>query len=248
MVQTVRLQKVIAQSGLASRRAAEQLIRQGRVAVNGTTVTELGVRVDPERDEVCVDARRLRLEEPKVYLLFHKPKGCVTTLKDPQGRQTVVDFVGNIDARVYPVGRLDYDAEGLLLLTNDGVLAHKLQHPRYGVSKVYEVKVAGHPGEDTLQQLRSGVKLEEGITGPAGVEVLRLLPRACWLRIVLHQGWNRQIKRMCAVVGHPVVKIKRVAYGPLTLGRLTVGAFRPLTAQEVRALQAAASAQMAEAR
>jgi 23S rRNA pseudouridine2605 synthase len=247
MAQTVRLQKVIAQSGLTSRRAAEQLIREGRVAVNGMTVTELGVRVDPECDEVSVDAQRLRLEEPKVYLLFHKPKGCVTTLSDPQGRKKVADFVGKINARVYPVGRLDYDAEGLLLLTNDGVLAHRLQHPRYGVPKVYEVKVAGHPGDDALQQLRTGVQLEEGKTAPAGVEVLRLLPRGCWLRIVLHQGWNRQIKRMCAVVGHPVVKIKRVAYGPLTLGRLTAGTFRPLTAKELRALQAAVPASMANA-
>jgi 23S rRNA pseudouridine2605 synthase len=237
MSEKIRLHKLIAQAGVASRRAAEKLIQEGRVAVNGKTVTELGVQVDPETEEVRVDGRQLQRREPKVYLLFYKPKKCVTTLSDPQGRRTIVDFVAEINARVFPVGRLDYDAEGLLLLTNDGALANHLQHPRYEVPKVYEVKVVGHPGEDALQRLRTGVELEEGKTAPAGVEVLGLLPRACWLRIVLRQGWNRQIKRMCLAVGHEVVKIKRVAYGPLTLGRLTPGSLRPLTAAEVRALQ-----------
>jgi 23S rRNA pseudouridine2605 synthase len=237
MSEKIRLHKLIAQAGVASRRAAEKLIQEGRVAVNGQTVTELGVQVDPETDEVRVDGRHLQRSELKVYLLFYKPKKCVTTLSDPQGRRTIVDFVAEINARVFPVGRLDYDAEGLLLLTNDGALANHLQHPRYEVPKVYEVKVVGHPGEGALQRLRTGVELEEGKTAPAGVEVLGLLPRACWLRIVLRQGWNRQIKRMCLAVGHEVVKIKRVAYGPLTLGRLTPGSLRPLTAAEVRALQ-----------
>jgi 23S rRNA pseudouridine2605 synthase len=237
MSEKIRLHKLIAQAGVASRRAAEKLIQEGRVAVNGQTVTELGVQVDPETDEVRVDGRHLQRSELKVYLLFYKPKKCVTTLSDPQGRRTIADFVAKINARVFPVGRLDYDAEGLLLLTNDGALANHLQHPRYEVPKVYEVKVVGHPGEGALQRLRTGVELEEGKTAPAGVEVLGLLPRACWLRIVLRQGWNRQIKRMCLAVGHEVVKIKRVAYGPLTLGRLTPGSLRPLTAAEVRALQ-----------
>jgi 23S rRNA pseudouridine2605 synthase len=217
----VRLQKVIAQAGLASRRAAEEMIRQGRVTVNGRVITELGHCVDPAR---------------KVYLLFYKPRQCVTTLRDPQGRRTVLDLIPPMGVRLFPVGRLDYDAEGLLLLTNDGLLGNRLQHPRYGVSKVYEVKVQGRPAPEALQRLRSGISLEEGTTSPAEVTVMRTLPRAAWLRIVLHQGWYRQIKRMMESVGHPVLKIKRVAYGPLTLGRFAPGDYRSLSEKEVQRL------------
>jgi 23S rRNA pseudouridine2605 synthase len=235
-VKGVRLQKVIAQAGLASRRAAEEMIRQGRVAVNGRVVTALGYCVDPRRDEVVVDGKTISIAEKKVYLLFYKPKLCVTTLKDPQGRQTVIDLIPDFGVRLFPVGRLDYDAEGLLLLTNDGLLGNRLQHPRYGVAKTYEVKVQGRPDAEVLNRLRSGIVLEEGKTAPAEVSILRLLPKAGWLRIVLHQGWYRQIKRMGEAVGHPVLKIKRVAYGPLTLGKLMPGAFRTLSSKEVRRL------------
>jgi 23S rRNA pseudouridine2605 synthase len=230
---TLRLHKAMAQAGVASRRAAEQMILEGRVRVNGELVTSLGVRVDPQCDQVVVDQQLLRFGGEKTYLVFHKPKKCVTTLRDPQGRRTVADFMAKVGIRVFPVGRLDYDAEGLLVLTNDGELANRLQHPRYGVHKVYEVKVSGLPDDAALNQLRSGVKLEEGVTAPAQVEMLRTLPRACWLRIVLGQGWNRQIKRMCEAVGHPVLKIKRVAYGPLRLGALQPGSHRPLTKREL---------------
>ncbi len=236
MMEGIRLQKVLAQAGIASRRASEELMREGRVQVNGRVIKELGARVHPGKDEIKVDGAVISLEEAKIYLLFYKPKGCVTTAKDPQGRKTVMDYVPDAGARVFPVGRLDYDAEGLLLLTNDGELANRLQHPRYGIAKTYEVKVKGVPDERDLERLRSGIALEEGITGPAEVSILRALPGAAWLEIVLHQGWNRQIKRMGEAVGHPVLKIKRVRYGFLRLGALKPGAFRRLDNQEIRRL------------
>ncbi|MCU0587160.1 MAG: rRNA pseudouridine synthase [Syntrophobacteraceae bacterium] len=232
----VRLQKVLAQAGVASRRAAEAMISQGRVRVNGLTITELGRRVDPESDHIEVDGDRISVDQPRVYWLFYKPAGCVTTVRDPQGRRTVLDGTPEITERVFPVGRLDYDAEGLLVLTNDGDLAHQLQHPRYGVQKVYEVKVKGQPGPDVLRQLARGVRLEEGVTAPARVRLLRRLTDAAWLEIVLHQGWYRQIKRMCGTMGFPVLKIRRVAYGPLGLGGMKPGEVRRLTPREVRDL------------
>jgi len=236
----IRLQKVIAEAGLASRRAAEKMILDGRVMVNGEIVSSLGTRVDPQRDKIVVDQQELCLRESKEYLIFYKPKKCVTTLHDPEGRRSIVDFLTKVGTRLFPVGRLDYDAEGLLVLTNDGELAHRLQHPRYGVRKVYEVKITGHPDAAALNRLRSGVQLEEGVTAPAQVEVLRTLPKACWLRVALIHGWNRQIKRMCAAVGHAVLKIKRVAYGPLRLGQLKPGSYRPLTDRELDLLSRAA--------
>jgi 23S rRNA pseudouridine2605 synthase len=236
-MQGVRLQKVIAEAGLMSRRAAEEAIRKGRVTVNGRLVTEMGFQVDSERDEIRVDKKRISIVQAKYHLVFYKPRGSVTTLKDPEGRKTIFDFLPDMKkVRLYPVGRLDYDAEGLLILTNDGPLAHRLQHPSYGVPKIYEVKVKGRPDESVLERLRSGIILEEGKTAPAEVLVMRLLPGAAWLRIILHQGWNRQIKRMGEVVGHPVIKIKRVGYGPLKLGKLTPGAYRSLTPREVEHL------------
>lgn len=233
----MRLQKYFSQAGIMSRRAAEDAIQQGRVQLNGRVVTTMGVQIDPARDEVRLDGELVTAAQTLHYLFFYKPKHCVTTLRDPQGRKTVLDFLPPMGARVYPVGRLDYDAEGALILTNDGRLAHRLQHPSFGVPKVYEVKVKGHPTEETLRHLATGVKLEEGVTAPAEVMELRSLPRAAWLKIVLHQGWNRQLKRMGEAVGHPVLKIKRIAYGPLTLGRMKPGEWRPLTAFERRSLE-----------
>jgi 23S rRNA pseudouridine2605 synthase len=225
----VRLQKALAQAGIASRRAAEELIRQGKVSVNGRVVTAMGQRVDLQTDRVCVNHVLVSAPQPMVYLLFNKPRHCVTTATDPQGRKTVFDYIPDLGVRLFPVGRLDYDAEGLLLFTNDGPLANRLQHPRYGVPK-------GQPGEDALHQLRTGVRLEEGVTAPAEIRVMRLLPQAAWLRMVLHQGWNRQIKRMGEAVGHPVLKLKRVAYGQLRLGKVAPGTYRPLNLAEVRRL------------
>ncbi len=232
----VRLQKVLAQAGLGSRRTAEEIIRQGRVAVNGSIVRELGTRVRPETDDIRVDDAPIGLESRKAVLLFNKPGNCVTTLRDPQGRKTVMDYLPPLGIRLFPVGRLDYDAEGLLLLTNDGLLAHRLQHPRHGVSKIYEVKVRGIPGEEALIRLRSGVPLARGVTAPAQVSVLRHSSKTSWLKMVLHQGWYRQIKQMGEAVGHPVLKIRRVGYGPLRLGDLKPATFRYLTSKETRRL------------
>jgi 23S rRNA pseudouridine2605 synthase len=236
LMKVIRLQKALAQAGIASRRAAEELIRQGRVSVNGRVITEMGERVDLQTDKVCVNEVRVSASQAKVYLLFNKPRHCVTTTNDPQGRKTVFNYIPDLGVRLFPVGRLDYDAEGLLLFTNDGALANRLQHPRYGIGKTYEVKVIGHVGEDALRQLRTGVMLEERTTAPADVMVMRYLPQATWLRIVLHQGWNRQIKRMAEAVGHPVLKLRRVAFGILKLGKTTLGAYRSLNPVEVRGL------------
>jgi len=232
-LEQIRLQKFLARAGIASRRAAEEMIRQGRVEVNGA-IPEIGSRVDPARDEIRLDGKRVSLENQLVYVALNKPRNCITTARDPQGRSTVFDFLPRLDVRIFPVGRLDYDAEGLLLLTNDGELANRLLHPRYGISKIYEVKVKGIPDRGALQRLRSGIELEEGVTGPAGAGILRELPGAAWIRIELHQGWNRQIKRMCEVVGHPVLKLRRIAYGPVRLGKLRPGEFRLLERDEIR--------------
>lgn len=229
----IRLQKFLAQAGVASRRGSEEIIRQGRVEVNGQRA-EIGSRVDPQKDEIRLDGKALPSGQDLVYIAFYKPRGCITSARDPQGRKTVFDFLPDFKTRVFSVGRLDYDAEGLLLLTNDGALSNRLLHPRYGVSKVYGVKVKGLPDEISLEKLRSGVSLEEGVTGPATVEVIRELPGAAWLKIVLHQGWNHQIKRMGEAVGHPVLKIKRTAYGPVRLGRMKPGEYRHLGSDELR--------------
>ena len=229
----MRLQKFLAQAGVCSRRAAEELIRQGRVEVNGEKA-ELGRSVDPSKDSIRLDGKPVFLQTQRILLALNKPCGCVTTASDPQGRRTVLDFLPISGVRIFPVGRLDYDAEGLLLLTNDGELANRLLHPRYGISKVYDVKIKGHPDKKAIEHLRSGVRIEEGVTAPAEVEIIRELPNSAWLRITLHQGWNRQIKRMGEAVGHPVVKIRRISYGPVCLGRLKPGRHRLLRPDEIR--------------
>lgn len=229
----MRLQKFLAQAGVGSRRAAEELIRDGRVEVNSHRA-ELGCSVDPVADRIRLDGKPVSLETQRVLVALNKPGGCVTTASDPQGRRTVLDLLPDFGVRIFPVGRLDYDAEGLILLTNDGELANRLLHPRYGIAKVYDVKIKGLPEKKAIEQLRTGVRIEEGVTGPAEVEIIGELPNAAWLRITLHQGWNRQIKRMCAAVGRPVLKIKRIAYGPVRLGRLATGRHRLLRPDEIR--------------
>lgn len=231
-----RLQKVISHAGIASRREAERLITEGRVAVNGSIVTRLGTKVDPTCDKVKVDDRLVKSFPEKVYIMMNKPVGCVSSLKDPQERPVVTDLLGNINTRVFPVGRLDYDAEGLLLLTNDGELAHRLQHPRYRISRTYEVKVKDVPTADGLSRLRKGVRLEDGITLPAKVTFLKKAMKNCWLKIIIYEGRNKQVKRMCAAIGHSVMKLKRVKLGPLGLGSLLRGQYRHLTKDEVKKL------------
>lgn len=235
-----RLQKLLARAGVASRRGAEALIRQGRVTVNGRTVAELGTRADPERDRVAVDGRPISCE-PLTYILLHKPRGVVSTARDPRGRPTVVDLVGGAGVRLYPVGRLDYDSSGLLLLTNDGELAHALTHPRHQVEKVYRVRVKGHPSAADLDRLRRGVPLDDGVTAPASVrEVGRGEGGGAWLEMAIREGRNRQVRRMLAAVGHEVTALIRIREGGLSLGRLRPGAYRPLTRTEVARLYRAA--------
>ncbi len=236
MTEGERLQKVLARAGVASRRRAEELIRAGRVTVNGRVVTELGARVDPERDVVRVDGRPVR-REPPTYILLHKPVGVVSTTRDPQGRRTVLDLLPDLGVRLYPVGRLDYDSSGLLLLTNDGELAHRLTHPRFGVEKVYRVRVQGHPSEDDLERLRRGVRLAEGPTAPARVRVLRRDADGTWLEVALREGRNRQVRRMLAALGYGVRALVRVREGPLALRGLQPGQWRHLSDQEVRRLK-----------
>ena len=232
-----RLQKILSKAGVTSRRKAEGLILQGRVSVNGKIVRELGSKAVFGKDEICVDGKALEPESEEVVLALFKPRRCVTTLHDPQGRPTVADFVNNFPMRLYPVGRLDYDAEGLLLLTNDGELAHRLQHPRYKVPKTYLVKVRGHPPAEALTSLQQGVNLEDGITAPAELIVMEEDQKATWLSLTLREGRKHQIKRMCAAVGHPVLRLKRIKVGPIKLDKLRPGQTRRLKSREVRSLR-----------
>ncbi len=232
-----RLQKILSQAGIASRRASERLMLEGRVTVNGTTVTELGTKADPARDVIRVDGRRIRMPERHIYLLVNKPRGYVTTRSDPQKRPTVIDLVAGVPGYVYPVGRLDYDSEGLLILTNDGDLAAKLTHPRHGVPRVYEATVLGEPDDHDLRRLERGVTIDGVRTAPADVTAIG--PGR--LRITVREGRNRQVRKMCDAIGHPVTQLRRVAIGPIRDGHLRTGAWRALTEHEVERLNAAAS-------
>lgn len=228
-----RLQKVLARAGIGSRRVAEDLIEDERVTVNGR-VAVLGARVDVDHDVVAVDGVPIGVRPGSVYYLLNKPAGVVTTADDPQGRPTVVELVPS-EPRVHPVGRLDLDTEGLLLLTNDGQLTHRLTHPSFGVEKEYVAEVEGEPGRGALRQLREGVELEDGPTAPAKVSALS--PGV--LRLVIHEGRNRQVRRMCAAVGHPVVRLVRTRIGPLRDTRLKPGEWRELLTDEVREIERA---------
>ena len=232
-----RLQKVLAQAGLGSRRACEVLIEEGRVEVNGE-VARLGRRVDPEHDRVSVDGVTIPVRTGLVYYLLNKPAKVVTTASDPEGRPTVVDLVP-AEPRVFPVGRLDWDTEGLLLLTNDGDLAHGLTHPSRGVPKTYLAEVSGVPSRGALRQLREGIDLDDGRTAPAKARLAQTTPTGSALEIVIHEGRNRQVRRMCEAIGHPVRRLVRTRFGPLHENRLAPGQWRSLTQAEIRALYAA---------
>ena len=231
-----RLQKILAQAGLGSRRTAEDLIADGRVTVNGEVAT-LGTRADPEADAIEVDGARIGVKQGLVHYLLNKPTGVVTTASDPQGRPTVVEIVP-ADPRVYPVGRLDADTEGLLILTNDGELAHRLTHPSFGVDKEYLADVEGRPSRGSIRRLREGVALDDGPTAPAKVSLVG----DHTLRITIHEGRNRQVRRMCDAVGHPVRRLVRVRIGSLADRRLAPGEWRELTQDELRALERAVAA------
>jgi 23S rRNA pseudouridine2605 synthase len=233
-----RLQKVLARAGIASRRQCETLITEGRVQVNGQVVRVLGTRVRPGQDRVQVDGEAVRAEGP-VTVLLHKPAGYITSRSDPQGRPVVTSLLPQAGLpRLFPVGRLDWDTEGLLLLTNDGQLANALTHPRYGVRKVYHAKVKGHPPSECLERLTRGVVCDREPLKALAVELLHPTRQNAWIAITLEQGRYRQVRRMCEAIGHPVLKLIRVALGPLRLGSLPRGGWRPLTPAELRSLQA----------
>jgi 23S rRNA pseudouridine2605 synthase len=239
-----RLQKILSGAGVASRRLSEELITQGRVSVNGRVITELGTKADPSRDEIKVDGRRIKLEQRRVYILLNKPRGYVTTRSDPEGRPTVMDLVKRVREYVYPVGRLDYDSEGLLLLTNDGELAARLTHPRHEVARIYEARVKGVPDDHELERLMKGMVIEGRRTSRARVSVTRIRdtpggPHAI-VEIAIHEGRQRQVRKMFDAVGHPVVRLRRVAIGPIADDEMPPGHYRELTPKELSTLRKAA--------
>lgn len=238
----MRLQKYLAACGVASRRGAEEMIAQGLVQVNGITVREMGTSVS-EGDEVRVRGEVVKPEGEKRYVLYYKPIGEVTTAMDPQGRPTVLDHFRDYPVRLYPVGRLDFDSEGLLLLTNDGDLTARLTHPSYEVDKAYIARVTGDIAQEDLRRLRSGILLDDRMTAPAGARVLRRDAAFSDLLITIHEGRNRQVRRMVEALGRRVLRLKRVGYGPLQLGQMQRGQWRELTADEVRALRDSAAVQ-----
>ena len=230
-----RLQKVMASAGVASRRKSEELILQGRVTVNGKVVTELGTKVDPRRDEIRVDGRRVQAES-YIYIMLNKPRGVLSVMEDDRGRSALGDLV-SAPARLYPVGRLDVTSEGLILLTNDGELANLLTHPRFMHQKEYIALVNGRPSEKTLEAWQRGVLLDEQLTAPAQIGVIRTVKDSTLLRIEMREGRKRQIRRVAALLGHPVRDLRRVRLGPLQLGSLEVGQWRYLTAKEISELE-----------
>jgi 23S rRNA pseudouridine2605 synthase len=235
-----RLQKIISRAGVASRRKAEELILQGKVKVNGRVVTTLGTQVDVTQDHIKVRDRLVRVSSPnKHYYCAYKPQQVITTLSDPKGRQSVKDLLefNRIRVRVYPVGRLDWDAEGLLILTNDGELAHRIMYPRSHLLKHYRVKVMGHPAPAKLERLRRGIKLDGRRTLPARITVGKKSTQSTWLHVIIHEGRQNQLKKMFNRIGHPVCSICRTAIGPVRLTHLKRGEIRAMTSEEIRGLR-----------
>lgn len=236
-----RIQKLMAENGMCSRRAAEQIIQEGRVKVNGHPV-KLGDKMDPAKDLLSVDGKTIRFSKKKeyVYLMLHKPRGFITTVSDDRGRKTVMDLLKNVPERVFPIGRLDKDSEGLLLFTNDGDFAHLMMHPAHGVSKLYRVTVRPHATEEQIVRLTEGVMLEDGMTSPAVINVVTDEPERTVMEMTIKEGKNRQIRRMCEAVGLEVIRLKRNCIGAVKLGMLQPGEYRMLKHSEVNALRAAA--------
>lgn len=231
-----RIQKIIAQMGIASRRKAEDLIAEGRVTVNGK-IAEIGMKADPSKDHLKVDGKLLIRREPKIYLMFNKPKGVVTSLADPEGRQTIKDYLKGVRYRVFPVGRLDYDSEGLLLLTNDGEFANALMHPSGKIQKTYVVKVRGIISDSKIQKLRQGVGLEDGKTLPARARFVRQSENNSWIEITITEGRKRQVRRMVEAIGHPALKLRRISVSSVKLSGLKIGELRPLSEKELLSLR-----------
>lgn len=237
MAELMRLQKYMAECGVASRRAAEVMITDGRVSVNGSTVTELGTKINPESDSVTVDGKHIKLQQNLVYIMLNKPRGYVTTAKDNFSRKIVLELVPKELGRLFPVGRLDYDSEGLLILTNDGALTFHLTHPSHEVAKSYVALVSGVPDEEDLLALRNGVVIDGRKTLPARVALKKAEMDKSILKITISEGRNRQVRKMCAAVGHEVLRLRRVAEGPLSLGNLKPGEWRHLTCKEISMLK-----------
>jgi pseudouridine synthase len=235
----LRLNKILAQAGLSSRRGADRLIAEGHVSVNGVVTRDLATLADPDVDIIALRGVPLPHAERKQYLLLHKPAGYVTTVSDPRGRPTVADLVRDVGGRLYPVGRLDWDVEGVLLMTNDGDLTHRLLHPRYGLPRVYEAEVRGSVTRADVPRWRRGVTLEDGPATPVAVELVRPVGATTLLRLTFTEGRKHEVKRYCEALGHPVHRLRRIAFGPVTLGDLPRGAHRPLTPRELAALRAA---------
>ncbi len=232
-----RLQKIISAAGAASRRKAEELILEGCVTVNGRVVTELGTKADPEKDAIKVSGKLIHIPQSKTYIVLNKPRGFITSMKDPEGRPVVTELLKGVKARVVPVGRLDYDTEGLLIMTNDGDLAHSLMHPSHEMPKTYLAKVKGIIEDKAIEKLRKGVKLREGLTTPATVNKLKKTDANSWVEIIVHEGRYRQVRRMLEEVGYPVSKLIRVTYGSLALGNVPLGKYRHMTPDEVKRLK-----------
>lgn len=229
----MRISKYIAHSGLASRREAEKIIMAGRVKINGTIVNELGTKVDDKQDIVEVDGKILKLEQEKIYILLNKPAGYISTVYDPESRPTVIDLLKDINERVYPVGRLDFDTEGLLLLSNDGEFTNLMIHPRYKIVKKYEALVKGEINKHNIYLLQKGIILEDGLTAPAELKVIKQQAQKTLIEISIHEGKKRQIKRMFQAINHPVISLKRVSYAFLNLGKMNTGEYRSLKKGEV---------------
>lgn len=236
-----RLQKILARAGLASRREAERWIVQGRITVNGAVVRKLGSQADPAKDSIKVDGKRVKPAAAPLYYAFHKPPGIITTLNDPERRPDLTPFLVGLGEkrRVFPVGRLDYNTMGLLLLTNDGALAMRLTHPRFGVKKLYQVKLSACPTAEDLTHLRKGIRLDDGVTAPARVRVIEKLKKNAWIEIEVHEGRKREVRRMFEALGYFVEKLIRIRFGPIVLGALPPGKLRPLSQIEVRSLKRA---------
>lgn len=234
MSETVRLQKYLAGCGVASRRKAEEIIAQGRVTVDGEIVTAMGTQVDPSQQDIRLDGKLVSPHEEFLYVLLNKPQGYVTTMSDPQGRPIVTSLLSGIKTRLFPVGRLDLDTEGALILTNDGELAQKIQHPSYEVTKTYEAQVLGRPSEKMLQKLEHGILLEGKKTAPAKLMLIARQSGTSSIRITIHEGRKRQVRKMFQAIGHPVVHLKRIAYGTLFLEGLSTGKYRILTPEDLK--------------
>jgi 23S rRNA pseudouridine2605 synthase len=231
-----RLQKIIAGSGISSRRTAEKMITEGRVTVNNSVVRQLGAKANIDEDEIRVDGKLILLEESKVYLMLNKPRGYVTTLRDPQGRPVVADLLFGVSERIFPVGRLDYDSEGLLLMTNDGDFSLKIQHPRFMIPKTYVVKIEGNLTSSDIKMLQNGIKLKDGKFKPVSFHIIKKNRKSCWFALTIAEGRNRLIRRVFESLGHTVIRLIRTAIADINLGSMKVGTFRHLARKEVQHL------------